>query len=415
MSGTFVGAQTKVEDARGNIALEGGAHGLQAGALDFTDGRLSDVFSRRRFEPLAVSGTAKLAAGVWRGLAAIKIAGRKKQIGSVRFSHTLVTGAGQASIDARDVVFVPNKFAPGDISPLLAAIARADGKASFVGHVSWTPRGLKSDGQLDIDGLQFASPLGGAHGTTTHIRFVSLLPPETAPDQALGIERVEWMSPLSGVSARFRVTPRAVELGGASANVAGGTAAVDPLTFSFDKKSLTGVLKLSEIDLGTFLASSNLGSKIHVQARLSGTIPFALTDNGVQITDGFVAATKPGRISIDRSLWTSGATLSSNAMQDFAYQAMENLAFDRLQGKINSLPGGRLGLVLHIEGRNDPAKQEEARVGLLALLRGEAFKEPVPLPKGTPIDLTLDTSLNFDELLRAYQAARSPAVEVKSH
>jgi hypothetical protein len=101
-------------------------------------------------------------------------------------------------------------------------------------------------------------------------------------------------------------------------------------------------------------------------------------------------------------------------MQDFAYQAMENLAFDRLQGKINSLPGGRLGLVLHIEGRNDPPKQEEARVGLFALLRGEAFKQPVPLPKGTPIDLTLDTSLNFDELLRAYQAVRSTTVQVKS-
>jgi hypothetical protein len=166
--------------------------------------------------------------------------------------------------------------------------------------------------------------------------------------------------------------------------------------------------------LGTLLASSNLGSKIHVQARLSGTIPFSLTKEGIHITNGFVAATKPGRISIDRSLWASGGSLSSNAMQDFAYQAMENLAFDRLQGKINSLPGGRLGLLLHIEGRNDPPNQAAARVGLFALLRGEAFKQAVPLPKGTPIDLTLDTSLNFDELLRAYQAARSPAVEVKS-
>jgi len=296
----------------------------------------------------------------------------------------------------------------------LVAIARADGKASFTGHVSWTPHDLKSGGQLDVDALQFASPMGNAHGTTTHIRFASLLPPETEPNQALGIENIEWMSPLNSVSARFRFTSRAIELGGASAKVADGTATVDPLTISFSGKSLSGVLKISEVDLGTFLAGSNLGSKIHVQARLSGTIPFSLTNDGIRIANGFVAATKPGRISIDRSLWTSGATLSSNAMQDFAYQAMENLAFDRLQGKINSLPGGRLGLVLHIEGRNDPPQQEEARIGLFALLRGEAFKEAVPLPKGTPIDLTLDTSLNFDELLRAYQAVRSPTVEVKS-
>jgi hypothetical protein len=221
------------------------------------------------------------------------------------------------------------------------------------------------------------------------------------------------VSPLSSVSAQFRLTSRAIEVGGASAKVAEGTATVDPLTISFSNRNLSGVLKLSEVDLGTFLEGSNLASKIHVQARLSGTIPFAMTNEGVRIKDGFVAATKPGRISIDRSLWTSGTILSSNAMQDFAYQAMENLAFDRLQGKINSLPGGRLGLVLHIEGRNDPPKPQEARVGLFALLRGEAFKAPVALPKGTPIDLTLDTSLNFDELLRAYQAVRSPSVEVR--
>src|SRR5262249_53195324 len=134
------------------------------------------------------------------------------------------------------------------------------------------------------------------------------------------------------------------------------------------------------------------------------------SSEGFRIKDGYVAATKPGRITIERSLWTSG-TISSNAMQDFAYQAMENLAFDQLQGRINSLPKGRLGLVLHIEGRNDPPKAEEARVGLFDLLRGRAFSKPVPLPKGTPINLTLDTSLNFDELLRAYKAARSPEID----
>ena len=37
-----------------------------------------------------------------------------------------------------------------------------------------------------------------------------------------------------------------------------------------------------------------------------------------------------------------------------------------------------------------------------ALLRGHAFDKPLPLPKGTPVDLTLDTSLNLDDILNAY-------------
>src|SRR5262249_18002053 len=150
----------------------------------------------------------------------------------------------------------------------------------------------------------------------------SLLPPETDVNQALGVERIEWVSPLNGVSARFRLTPRTIELAGASATVANGTATVDPLTISFSSKSLSGGLKLSEVDLCTFLAGPKFGSTSPLQARLSGTIPCALTNEGIRIPNGFVAATKPGRISIDRSLWTSGASLSSNAMQDFAYQAM---------------------------------------------------------------------------------------------
>jgi hypothetical protein len=46
-------------------------------------------------------------------------------------------------------------------------------------------------------------------------------------------------------------------------------------------------------------------------------------------------------------------------------------------------------------------------------LQGRAFDKPLPLPKGTPIDLTLDTSLNLDELLASYfgNEARSAAAK----
>jgi hypothetical protein len=96
-------------------------------------------------------------------------------------------------------------------------------------------------------------------------------------------------------------------------------------------------------------------------------------------------------------------------VQDFAYQALENLSFDRLEGAVNSQPMGRLGVQLHIVGRNDPQQAAEPRVRVLDLLRGRAFDRPLPLPKGTPIDLTLDTSVNLDELLESYLNRRGGA------
>jgi hypothetical protein len=129
------------------------------------------------------------------------------------------------------------------------------------------------------------------------------------------------------------------------------------------------------------------------------------------MTDGYLASTGPSRLSIRRTVWTGGKPQpETDAITDFAYQALENLAIDELDAKLNSLPGGRLGVIFHINGRNDPAIAQETRISVVDLLQGHAFDKPVPLPKGTPVDLTLDTSLNFDELLDAYRNAFSASV-----
>jgi hypothetical protein len=74
-------------------------------------------------------------------------------------------------------------------------------------------------------------------------------------------------------------------------------------------------------------------------------------------------------------------------------------------------------VVFQIKGKHDPAKPEQANISLIELIRGRAFNKRIPLPAGTPINLTLDTSLNFDELWDAFQdvwrakQARSGAVQ----
>ena len=111
-----------------------------------------------------------------------------------------------------------------------------------------------------------------------------------------------------------------------------------------------------------------------------------------------------GMVELNRAKRGNGSY--EKAVEDFAYQALENLAFDKLEGTLNSLPGGRMQLIFHIVGYNDPAGAKPTEVDVISLVKGEAFQTPMPLPKGTAIDLTLDTNLNFDQILRAYRSNR---------
>jgi hypothetical protein len=89
---------------------------------------------------------------------------------------------------------------------------------------------------------------------------------------------------------------------------------------------------------------------------------------------------------------------------------MENLAFDILSAEVNSLDAGRLGVLFRIRGRHDPPQRRELRVSIAEFISREFLNRELPLPSGTGIDLTLDTTLNANQLvsdLLAYNRARN--------
>jgi hypothetical protein len=256
--------------------------------------------------------------------------------------------------------------------------------------------------------------------TKADLAFSSLIPIALRANQTITMSRVELFLPLESVSARFTYTPEAFRLEAASAAVAEGEVALDPLNYSFAPGATTaGTLRLKNVNIAPLIAAAGLSNRVSAAAHIDGAVPFTLGPEGVRFANGHVAANGPGRLSIKRDALTTsvgvgqGAQAPPNAVQDFAYQALENLAFDQLDGTVNSKPMGRLGLLLHVKGQNDPAQVAETRVGVIELVRGRAFDKPLPLPKGTPIDLTLDTSLNLDELLNSYfnRAGNGAAME----
>ncbi|MCY1383018.1 hypothetical protein D9M69_711020 [compost metagenome] len=78
---------------------------------------------------------------------------------------------------------------------------------------------------------------------------------------------------------------------------------------------------------------------------------------------------------------------------------MQDLAISDLTAHVDSLDEGRLGVRFRIKGRHDPPEREQLRLTFLELLRRDFLKKKLILPSDTPIDLTLDTTWNANQIV----------------
>jgi hypothetical protein len=137
------------------------------------------------------------------------------------------------------------------------------------------------------------------------------------------------------------------------------------------------------------------------------------------VFDGTINADGAGRISIPRGGVTNvdggSATATAQAanganlpkavpqevgISDLAYQAMEHLAYESLEGKINSLPNGVLDINFHIKGHFDPPQKQQTKVSLFDFISGKWVDKPIRLQSGAKIDLYLNVPLNLDTILQ---------------
>ena len=65
-----------------------------------------------------------------------------------------------------------------------------------------------------------------------------------------------------------------------------------------------------------------------------------------------------------------------------------------------------MGVLFHVVGRHDPPQKQEIRLSLMDLIRRRFLGRTLPLPSGTGVNLTLDTTLNLDQLLADYAEFR---------
>lgn len=408
---------TNLSTGTGTIALNGTSAGLVSGEFELSSSDLTDILASTRFNIIGASarGTITPSDIVTR----ITLTSKQVPFAAIDVEQSLATGDGTAEIDGSMLSFAPGRLQPADISPMLAALGtRVSGTAQFTGKFAWMDGEITSGGRLTASRMGFISPAGEVSGAEANIEFSSLYPLAAGSGQKFTATRINTFVPLENTTATFAFTQQAVRLESASATIGGGQIRVDPMTYVFAPGAVTqGTLHLSGIDVTPFLDAAGLEGKVNADASIGGNVPFTMGPEGLRFANGFIEAEAPGRIAIKREALTgavgvgAAGTAPPNAVQDFAYQAMENLAFDKLDATVDSIANGRLGVFFHFVGRHDPEVAADTRLPIVDLVQGTAFDKPVPLPKGTPVDLRLDTSINLDELLAVYfgrQAARAP-------
>ena len=368
---------------------------------------VEDATRPRRFNALTASGSARLADETWSG--AFDLARNAATLGRLTLAHNGLTGEGGIVIDAPSLVFAEDGLQPADLSPLVADFVQspATGSAAFNGRLNWTKDADAgtSSGRLVIPGLDFTSPAGAVKGLSGTIEFTNLAPLTTAPDQSLRIATLESIDDFTDLDLTFSLDKAALMVAGGDIHAAGGTVSVEPFSVPLDRRPFSGVIVLDRVQLGDLIAGSGFGDRVKLDAVVSGRLPFTSDpDTGVRIAGGTLYAAQPGRLSIAREALSDleaggGGGVPPNTVEDLAYQAMENLAFDTLTADVDSADGGRLGVRFHIVGRHDPPQRQELRLSLAELISREFLNRTLPLPSGTGIDLTLDTTLNLNQLV----------------
>ena len=368
---------------------------------------LADLTDPARFLPVDAAGRIGLANDQWSGK--LDLTRNQIALGQITLTHDGHSQEGQLDIQTPLLGFTEHGLQPSDLSPFATQFVQSpvEGSAQFEGQLHWHQGQADSHGKLTIPNLSFASPAGKVEGLRGTINFNSLAPLSTDENQRLWMDRLQTVVPLSNLDVNFSLQEKWLKLAGATIDVASGRIIVEPFDIPLTPNTeWNGVIVVHQVQLNELLKSANLQDKAFLDAVVSGRLPFRfIPDEGWKIIGGQLGSIKPGRLSIAPEVFdelgsdgAAPAEVPPNTMQDLAYQAMQDLAISDLTADVNSLPNGRLGVRFRISGRHDPPEREQLRLTFMELIRRDFLSKKLNLPSDTPIDLTLDTTWNANQI-----------------
>lgn len=134
------------------------------------------------------------------------------------------------------------------------------------------------------------------------------------------------------------------------------TANNQQLDFSQSTNQL--LLQLQQIDLASLL-QQHPSSDFTGNGKLSGSVPVLISNNGISVNNGYIAAEAPGG-RLQYQSQSASAMAKSNRNMKLVFDALENFHYTVLSSDISYETNGKLMLGLTLQGQNPNLQQGRA-------------------------------------------------------
>ncbi|MDJ0607781.1 MAG: YdbH domain-containing protein [Kiloniellales bacterium] len=273
--------------------------------------------------------------------------------------HDPANQSGRLRLAPKTLTFDPNGLQPGDLSPRLAVLEKAAGRAEVEGELTWGPSGPQGAVSLTLEDLSFEAEGTAVAGLGLGLTLSPLLPAVGSPPaQLLVAGRIEQAVPVTDLRVAFRVLPQepaAVLIEQADFAAMGGRFRVSDTLWVLDRPEQEAVIQVLGLDLETLLDRLKLEG-LEGNGEIVGQIPVRIEDGAVIVADAALRAQRPGRLRFKSEAAAEMLRAGGEPVQ-LLLQALEDFRYDTLTLAGTKDASNEIEIALKLLG-NNPAVLE---------------------------------------------------------
>lgn len=246
----------------------------------------------------------------------------------------------------------PAGLQPGDITELADGLVDAvSGTLELAIDMQLPVGGLSGEARVALSEFSMARTGLALDGLESLVRLNLATPPATVGPQDFSL-RVD--APLFGkvpISGRFSISEDLkLRIGSAVATILDGTVELRNGHFDPDSNEFEGTLHFNEVSIAGLTRLAAIDG-VSGTGRISGKVPIRITDAGVSIRNGGLAAGGAGLLRVDNPT-VDQALAGQHEYVTLMIDALKDFRYDNLSMSANSEPGREGVLTLRLAGNN---------------------------------------------------------------
>lgn len=274
----------------------------------------------------------------------------------IQISFRSVNGQGEARILIPEIKFDPYGLQPQYLIPTLKG-KLADVRGTVSAQFDFEFGGglpIRSKGTTTVVDMDIGTMVGPLTGVNTKLVFSSMFPLKTEGVQVATLSGFDPGFPLERGAIQFEIVPEGVRIDEAiwpvgNIDAPDGKIYIAPMLWKFGNVKNKATVHVDNIELGTLLAKIGK-EKFAATGQVSGTLPAIIDGVNMRIENG-VLAIKDGGVIRFKTAGTDAAGMQ-NANAGYAFQALENFTYQKMEVRIDGPIDGDMNLDMLFDGHN---------------------------------------------------------------